>query len=42
MARFLQRYFQYRRVGFGRMAALHFAWLVSSGTRPAPVRISGR
>lgn len=28
MSQFLRRYVQYRRVGFGRMAALHFAWLV--------------
>ena len=25
---FLQRYVRYRRVGFNRMAAFHFAWLV--------------
>ncbi len=42
MAQFLQRYFQYRHVGFGRIAALHFAWLVSMGSRPATVRLPGR
>ena len=34
MVRFLVRYVEYRRVGFGRVAALHYAWLVSSGSRP--------
>ncbi len=34
MVRFLVRYFQYRRVGFGRTAALHYAWLVSTGGSP--------
>ncbi len=33
MLRFVQRYLQYRRVGFGRFAALHYAWLVSTGGR---------
>ncbi len=33
MVRFLHRYFQYRRVGFGRVAAFHYAWLVSTGGR---------
>jgi hypothetical protein len=48
MARFLQRYVQYRRVGFGRIAALRFAWLVSAGShpvrvvRPATVRLPVR
>jgi hypothetical protein len=38
MAQFLQRYFQYRRVGFDRVAAARFAWLVSTArTRPAAV-----
>ncbi len=42
MAQLLQRYFQYRRVGFGRIAAFRFAWLVSKGTRPAVARVAGR
>ncbi len=33
MIRFLSRYFAYRRVGFGRVAAFHYAWLVSFGSR---------
>ncbi len=40
MVRFLKRYFQYRRVGFGRAAALHYAWLVSSSGRT--VQVIGR
>jgi hypothetical protein len=28
MARLVQRYIQYRHVGFGRVAAIRFAWLV--------------
>jgi hypothetical protein len=36
MAQLLERYIQYRRVGFGRMAALHFAWLVvTARAKPA-------
>jgi hypothetical protein len=43
MAQFLHRYMQYRRVGFGRLAAFHFAWLVTgAGARPAIVRLPGR
>jgi hypothetical protein len=34
MVRFLKRYVQYRRVGFGRFAAFRYAWLVSSSGRP--------
>ena len=34
MVPFLRRYFQYRRVGFSRTAAFHYAWLVSTGGRP--------
>lgn len=37
MVRFLKRYFQYRRVGFGRIAAFHYAWLVSSNGRALPL-----
>jgi hypothetical protein len=40
MVEFLQHYFQYRRVGFGRHAALRFAWLVKSGTRPIGHRLA--
>jgi hypothetical protein len=35
----VHRYVQYRRVGFGRMAALRFAWLVvTSQTKPIAPR----
>ena len=37
MVRFLKRYFQYRRVGFGWTAAFHYAWLVGSNGRPLPL-----
>ena len=37
MVRFLKRYLQYRRVGFSRIAAFHYAWLVSSNGRPLPL-----
>jgi hypothetical protein len=30
MAQFFHRYLEYRRVGLGRLASLHFAWLVTS------------
>ncbi len=36
MSQFLQRYVQYRRVGFGRWAAIRFAWLVvTARVKPA-------
>jgi hypothetical protein len=36
MSQFLQRYVQYRRVGFGRWAAFRFAWLVvTARAKPA-------
>jgi hypothetical protein len=39
MAQFIQRYLQYRRVGFGRFAALHFAWmLVNTRGKPMSIR----
>jgi hypothetical protein len=39
MAQFVQRYLQYRHVGFGRLAALRFAWmLVSRRGRPVSIR----
>ncbi len=39
MAQFYERYRQYRRVGFGPIIALRFAWLVGrTGGRHAPVR----
>jgi hypothetical protein len=41
MIEVIQRYFQYRRVGFGRIAALRFALLVRSGSRPGRI-ISAR
>lgn len=34
MVWFIRRYLQYRRVGFGRIAAWRFAWLVGTGGRP--------
>lgn len=34
MIEVVQRYFQYRRVGFGRLAAFRFAMLVRSRSRP--------
>lgn len=38
MAQLLRHYIQYRRVGFGRMAAFHFAWLVATArVRPGSV-----
>ncbi len=30
MSSFIQRYLEYRRVGHGRLAALHFAWVISA------------
>jgi hypothetical protein len=38
MVRFFQRYFEYRRVGYSRLNALHFAWLVTTARRPLPSR----
>ncbi len=38
MTRFIQRYIEYRRVGYSRLAALHFAWIVTSARRPLPLR----
>ena len=38
MVRFVVRYLQYRRVGFGRIAALRYAWLVGS----RPLQLFGR
>ena len=39
MLQLLQRYLQYRRVGFGRVAAFHFAWLVvNSPSKPVSTR----
>jgi hypothetical protein len=37
MIRFLRRYAQYRKVGFGPIAAWRFAWLVTSGSRALPL-----
>ena len=31
MVRFVQRYLQYRRVGFSRKSAVRYAWLVTTG-----------
>ena len=39
MLQLLKRYLQYRRVGFGRASALHFAWLVvTSRSKPMSIR----
>ncbi len=40
MVRFVQRYLQYRRVGFGRTSAFRYAWLVATGgwVMPLPGR----
>jgi hypothetical protein len=39
MLQLLQRYIQYRRVGFGRLAAFRFAWLVmTSPSKPPSTR----
>jgi len=38
MAQFFQRYLEYRRVGLGRLAAMHFAWVVTN-TRSRPMSI---
>ena len=40
MIRFVQRYLQYRRVGIRRIAALHYAWLVTTGGRA--IQLLGR
>jgi hypothetical protein len=38
MAQLLKRYVQYRRIGFQRLAALRFAWMVATaGNRPAVI-----
>jgi hypothetical protein len=42
MVQFLLRYLQYRRVGFSRQAALHFAWFVGESVRAASVRLLSR
>ncbi len=39
MFQLLQRYLQYRRVGFGRISAMRFAWLVvTSRGKPLSIR----
>jgi hypothetical protein len=43
MGNLLQRYIEYRGLGFGRIDALHFAWLVvTARLRPIPVRSRAR
>jgi hypothetical protein len=39
MTQLLQRYLQYRRVGFGRLAAFHFAWVVTSASGNGPLTL---
>ena len=39
MASFIQRYLEYRRVGLARIAALHYAWVITmAGVRRAVIR----
>lgn len=38
MSQFIQRYLEYRRIGYGRVSAFQFAWLVTSVRRPTLVR----
>lgn len=38
MTKFIQRYLEYRRVGYGRVAAFHFAWMVATARRPLTTR----
>ena len=39
IAQLIQRYVQYRRVGFSHFASLHYAWMVvTSRTRPISFR----
>jgi hypothetical protein len=39
MASFIQRYLEYRRVGLGRLASLHYAWVVlRASTRRVAIR----
>ena len=39
MLQLLRRYLQYRRVGFGRLTAFRFAWLVvTSPSKPVSTR----
>jgi hypothetical protein len=37
MARFIQRYFEYRHVGHSRLSAWRFAWLVGGNRRALPI-----
>ncbi|MEX2318808.1 MAG: hypothetical protein WD626_03080 [Bauldia sp.] len=34
----LRRYAEYRRVGYGRLAAFRFAWLVVTPSKPLSAR----
>lgn len=38
MSQLFQRYVEYRRIGYGRLAAIHFAWLVTTARRPMSIR----
>ncbi len=43
MTRLHQRYLEYRRVGFSRINAFRFAWLVGvTGAKPLPLRVPDR
>jgi hypothetical protein len=43
MIRFEQYYLEYRRVGFSRLDAFRFAWLVvTAGVKPIPIRSTNR
>jgi hypothetical protein len=40
MSHLYQRYLAYRRVGFNRLDAFRFAWLVEmAGAKPLPLRV---
>jgi hypothetical protein len=39
LSQLIRRYAEYRRVGYGRLAALRFAWLVvTTPTKPQSIR----
>jgi hypothetical protein len=43
MTRLIERYLEYRKVGFGPVNAFRFAWLVArTGARPVPIRVPVR
>ena len=43
MVEFRNYYIAYRRIGFSRLDALRFAWIVvTAGARPIPIRATDR